>query len=141
MNVKTSFLFRSAGLLAGTFLATSAVLAADAAKGESDALSIGSENTIKLSAQTTDFDGARASSQARTQLPRNGAAGIESLNLTKELSKITTLQIDAKALPGTEDYLAQFRLTKNEVGSFEAGYKRFRTFYDGAGGFFPLNNA
>jgi len=141
MNVKTSLLFRSAGLLAGSFLAASAVLAAEAAKAESDALTVGAENIIKISAQTTDFDGTRASSQARTQLPRNGAAGIESLNLTKELSKITTLQIDAKALPGSEDYLAQFRLTKNEVGSFEAGYKRFRTFYDGMGGFFPLNNA
>ena len=32
------------------------------------------------------------------------------------------------------------KLTKYEVGTFEAGYRTFRTFYDGAGGFFPTNN-
>lgn len=28
---------------------------------------------------------------------------------------------------------------KTEVGTVDVGYKRFRTFYDGVGGFFPLN--
>lgn len=142
MNLNISPLFRTAGLLAGALVALAATAsAADKAKANTDELALAGENVIKFSAQTTDFSGNKASSQTKTQLPRNGAVGIESLNYNYELSKATNLQIDGRALPGAEDYLAQFKLTKNEVGSFEAGYKRSRTFYDGAGGFFPLNNA
>ncbi len=141
MNVKSFSLFRTAGLLAGACFVLCAARAADTAKAESDALALTDENTIKVSGQVNDFNGNKAASQTAKQVPKTGFGGIESLNYTKELSKVSTLQIDGRALPGMEDYLAQFRVTKNEVGSFEAGYKRFRTFYDGAGGFFPLNNA
>jgi hypothetical protein len=42
-------------------------------------------------------------------------------------------------MANTDDYLGTFRVTKNDVGSVEFGYKRFRTYYDGVGGFFPVN--
>ncbi len=59
-------------------------------------------------------------------------------DLMIELQEIkkTTMVIDGRALVGSEDYLGKVNLTKNEVGVFETGYKRFRTFYDGVGGFF-----
>lgn len=139
MNAKIISL-RTVGLLAGAlFLAAPALVAAAAA--ETDALPNFTENYVKVSAGGINYDGNKASGQARTQVPKVGAAGIEAFNLTRELSKITTLVVDGQALPGSEDYLLGFRVTKNEVGTFEAGYKTFRTFYDGAGGFFPTNNA
>lgn len=140
MNAK-SLITRTAGLLAGALLTVSGTYAAAAANAEADALPTFNENYVKVSGVGTSLSGSKASSQARTQIPKVGSAGIEEYNLTKELSKVTTLQIDGRAMVGAEDYLAQFKLTKNEVGSFEAGYKRFRTFYDGMGGFFPINNA
>jgi len=70
-----------------------------------------------------------------------GAGGIEDMSFLYELGDKTSAQVDGKALPGQEDYLLRARVTKEEVGSVEAGYRSFRTFYDGAGGFFPLNNA
>ncbi len=136
MNVKLSFLSRTAGLLAGALLALPSVRAAEA-----DALPAFEDNYITVSGQVPTLSGSHAAFQNRTQIARKGAGGIEEFNYTVDLSKATTLQVDGRALPGAEDYLAQFKLTKNEVGSFEAGYKRERTFYDGAGGFFPLNNA
>ena len=136
MNVKSFFLPRTAGLLAGAFVALSGTRAAEA-----DALPVFAENYIKFSGQIPTLSDSHAAFQNRTQIAKKGAGGIEEFNYTADLSKETNLQIDGRVLPGAEDYLAQFRLTKNEVGSFEAGYKRFRTFYDGAGGFFPLNNA
>ena len=138
MNTNLSILFRTGGLL---FAACLAVVAARAADPKPETVKLEGENTIKVSAQATDFSGHRAASQARTQIFRNVSGGIEELTLGHELDKTTTLQIDGRALPGAEDYLAQFRLTRAEVGSLEMGYKRFRTFYDGVGGFFPLNNA
>jgi hypothetical protein len=74
-------------------------------------------------------------------MARSGEGGIEDLRLSNDLTKDTSLQVDGHLLPGAEDYLGEFRITKEEVGSVEAGYKRFRTFYDGVGGFFPLNRA
>jgi len=40
------------------------------------------------------------------------------------------------ALGGSDDYLASLNLSTDKEGSIDAGYKRFRTFYDGVGGFF-----
>jgi len=136
MNAKIVFLFRAAGLAAGALVAPFLMPAAEA-----DALPAPEENFVKVSGQASSLSGNKGASQAHSQIARSGVGGIEELNVTRELSKVTTLQLDARALPGAEDYLAQFRMTKTDVGSFEAGYKRFRTFYDGAGGFFPLNNA
>lgn len=131
-------LFRSAGLVAGAAY----LLAGPAhAAASSDALPVFDENYIKFSAGGMNYKGSKAAGQARTQVPKVGAAGIESFNYVRELSKETTATVDGQALPGAENYLLDLKLIKNEVGTFSAGYKTFRTFYDGAGGFFPVNNA
>jgi len=131
------FLFGMAGLLSCSLLATSTIAASAA---QADVFPTFDENYIKFSAGGISYRGNKASGQARTQVPKVGAAGIEAFNYTKELSKVTTMVVNGQALPGAEDYLASINITKNEVASFEAGYKTFRTFYDGAGGFFPTNN-
>lgn len=136
MKVNTLFLTRTVGLLAGALLVLANVRAAEA-----DAFPTFDNNYVKVSAGAPSLSGSKAAYQARTQKSSSGAAGIEELAYGYDLSKDVNLQLDGKAMPGAEDYLLSLKLTKNEVGSFEAGYKRFRTFYDGAGGFFPLNNA
>lgn len=130
-------LLRTASLLMLSLVATPAFAASAA---QTDALPVFDENYIKFSAGGISYGGNKASGQASTQVPKVGAAGIEAFNYTKELSKVTTMIVDGQALPGAEDYLASIKFTKNEVGSFEAGYRTFRTFYDGAGAFFPTNN-
>ena len=121
------------------FASAIAVLAV-ARAANADAFPTYDANYIKLSAGGSSVSGSSAALQARTQHAKSGTAGIEDFNYTYDLSKETNLQVDGKAMPGNEDYLLKFLVTKNELGSFEAGYKRFRTFYDGAGGFFPSNN-
>jgi hypothetical protein len=125
------------GLVAGA----ASLLAVPARAADSDALPKFDENYMKFSAGGMDMKGSKAAGQARTQVPKVGAAGIEAFTYTKELSKETSVATEAQALPGAENYLASVKVTKNEVGSVEVGYKTFRTFYDGAGGFFPINNA
>lgn len=138
MNVNLSFLSRTAGLLAGALLTLTGARAAV----ESDALPTFNENFITLSGGgPLSLSGSHAAFQSRTRLSRNGEGGIEDFNYTADVADHTTFSVDAKLLPGAEDYLAQFKLTKDEVGSVEVGYKRGRTFYDGMGGFFPINNA
>jgi hypothetical protein len=73
-------------------------------------------------------------------MPESGSYGIEALHFTKDVNSDTTMEVDGRALMGAEDYLASIKLVKNEVGTFDMGYKSFRTFYDGIGGFFPTGN-
>lgn len=129
-------LSRTVGLLAGAALLVTGVRAAEA-----DAMPVFSGNYIKVSGIGASLSGSKEAFQARTQIAKSGAAGIEDLNYAYDLDKNTNLEINGKAMPGLEDYLLSLKLSKNELGSIEAGYKRVRTFYDGAGGFFPVNNA
>ena len=139
MNLN-KYLSRTAGLLAAAMLAVAAQASEPTNTKNSDAFPV-FDNHITLSGTANDLSGYKAAFQARTQNAKEGTGGIEELAYGYDLSKDTNLQIDARVLAGAGDYLAQFKVTKTDFGSFEAGYKRFRTFYDGAGGFFPLNNA
>lgn len=146
MNTNLSQLIRRTHLLAGAAVSLAGVslFAADAASPgkpnpNSDAFTT-FDSYIKFSGKSAAITGNEAAFQQRLRQPQNGGAGLEDLHLSKDLTTDINLTLDGRALVGAEDYLGQFRLTKNEVGSFEAGYKRFRTFYDGIGGFFPLNN-
>lgn len=99
------------------------------------------ESYIKVTGNPASISGNDASYQKRARTHVDGAAGIEDLHIFKDLDKTTSLVIDGRALVGPEDYLGQFKLTRTNVGSVDVGYKRNRTFYDGIGGFFPLNQA
>ncbi len=134
MNSYT-FALRTTGLAAGLALLTLPVGAA-----ETDALPTFDTNYITVSAGSADVNGSKAAYQARTANAKTGAAGIEDMRFDYDLKDKTTLAVTGRALAGQEDYLLSFKLTKEEVGSVEVGYKTFRTFYDGAGGFFPIGN-
>lgn len=129
------FVLRHAGLAAGI-----ATLSVNAGAAEADAFPAFDGNYITFSAGGADIDGSKAAYQARTQNAKTGALGIEDMRFDYDLKDKTTLSVTGRALAGQEDYLLSFKLAKEEVGSFEVGYKTFRTFYDGAGGFFPIGN-
>ncbi len=128
-----------AGVLTSGLLLLVGLPARSATKAEADAFP-NYESYIKISGQAASISGSETSFQNRTKQPSDGGAGIQDLHIAKDLSKTTSLVIDGKALVGSEDYLGSFKITKTDVGTFDMGYKRFRTFYDGVGGFFPLNN-
>ncbi|MBI5382692.1 MAG: hypothetical protein HZA31_12400 [Opitutae bacterium] len=126
---------RKTGLVAGL-----AFLSVPVGAAEADALPTFDTNYIAVSAGGADIKGSKAAYQARTAKARTGAAGIEDMRFDYDLKDNTTLAITGRALAGQEDYLLNFKLAKEEVGSVEVGYKTFRTFYDGAGNFFPIGN-
>ena len=98
------------------------------------------DSYIKVSGQAASIRGDASAFQAYTgQSEFRDGVGIEDLHYAKDLNKTTSLTIDGRALSGSEDYLLGIKLVKAEVGSVDIGYKRFRTFYDGVGGFFPTN--
>ncbi len=97
------------------------------------------ESYIKVTGQAPFISGNGAAYQTRARQSDAGGGGIEDLHIARDLNKTTSVVVDGRALAGVEDYLGRINLSKTEVGSVDAGYKRFRTFYDGIGGFFPIN--
>jgi hypothetical protein len=131
---------RSTGLIiAGTLLAVPAsrVLASDAPA--SDAFP-DFESYIKVAGYAPFVTGDEKAFQARSQQSSAGSAGIEDLYYAKDLNDTTSLTFTGHAMAGTEDYLANVKIDKDKVGGIDAGFSRFRTFYDGVGGFFPQSN-
>jgi len=140
MHTNLISLRRWSGLFwAGAALALPALqaTAADAGSADSDAFP-NYESYVKISGEAPFITGDHAAFATRNGLPNIGAYGIEDLYYTKDLSNETTFQVNGKALSGSEDYLASLHLATDKIGSVDMGYKRFRTFYDGVGGFFPL---
>lgn len=131
---------RGASAFASLALALCGVQAlADTTAKQADAFPV-FDSYIKITGKEASVTGNPAAFARRFQTPENGSYGIEALHYSKDLNKETAMEIDGRALSGAEDYLAKVKLTKNETGSLDVGYKRFRTFYDGIGGFFPLGN-
>ena len=141
MQTFLATLRRSAGLIcAGAMLAAPSIrAAANDTPGQADAFP-DFESYIKISGQTPFITGDTAAYASRAGTPSSGAAGIEDLYYTRDLNDTTTLTVNGRALAGTDDYLADFKVEKDKLGSIDAGYSRFRTFYDGVGGFFPQSD-
>ena len=73
----------------------------------------------------------------RTQTNGDFYGGIDSLQMARTLNKTTTLTLDGHAIPGLEDYAANLNVTNTDIGYIKAGFKQYRTWYDGSGGFMP----
>jgi len=144
MHANRLSLLRAAGLLAGAMLTLPCVHAADpnpsSTATDTDAFPV-FDNYIKLSGQNAWVSKDKPAFQADTKNANGASGGIEDFRFEKDPTKDISIKTDGHAIGGSENYLAHFNITKDEVGSFDAGYKRFRTFYDGIGGFFPANNA
>jgi hypothetical protein len=98
------------------------------------------DSYIKISGESPFITGDAAAFAARTDLPSYGTYGIEDFLLTKDLPDNASLKVSGHAMDGSDDYLGVLDLSKDDLGSLEVGYKRYRIFYDGVGGFFPLTD-
>lgn len=64
--------------------------------------------------------------------------GIEDMHLERSIGK-ATLSIDGRAIFDNDDYDVKVELSQPGLGYIRGGYTEFRSWYDGNGGFFPVN--
>lgn len=122
---------RSALLLAAAGFALASV-AAPAAESY--------ENYIDFAGGYAKQNGDRPGFQRDQQLNKKGYLGVEDLFYTSELNDTTTLTLKGRALAGNNEFLLDVDITKEDVGYLKFGYKGFRVWFDGTGGYHPSTN-
>jgi len=65
--------------------------------------------------------------------------GIDDFHFQEFVGKSGTYTMDGHAIFGDHDYDLHLDLTEPDLGYIRAGYTDFRTWYDGTGGYSPLN--
>jgi hypothetical protein len=93
---------------------------------------------FNLSGGAAIVSGDKARFQQRHQLPAGIFGGIQEFQFEEFLGD-SILKIEGRSIFEGHDHLVRMELSKPDLGYFRAGFSEFRTWYDGAGGFFPPN--
>jgi hypothetical protein len=65
---------------------------------------------------------------------------VEDFHWQQFVGKTGTFTMDGHSIFGNHDYDLKLDLTDESLGYIRAGYTEYRTWYDGTGGYYPLNN-
>lgn len=96
-------------------------------------------NSIGFVVGGTAAYGDQAAYQRRFAQTADFYGGISNLNWQGDVADGVSLSLEGNALFGMEDYGFLGTLNKEGLGYVQAGYKQFRTWYDGSGGYMPGN--
>jgi hypothetical protein len=95
--------------------------------------------TLTIGGIITSGDEAQFKQQHRIGGPVYG--GIGDLHYEQTVGKNGQFSIDGHALVAEGDYDVTVSLSQPDLGYIKAGYTQFRSWYDGNGGYFPVNGA
>lgn len=98
-------------------------------------------NWFEISAGIVSVDGDEAQFQRRQFIPQGVSGGVESFHYERNVTENTLMKIDGRALFEANDFLLKLDLNHPDVGYVRAGYREYRVWYDGSGGFSPLTGA
>ncbi len=94
-------------------------------------------NWIEFSAGGFMTRGNSAQAQQLHQRKRGVFGGIEDFHYSTGIATNTTLSIDGRALFDEHDYKLGLNLQREQKGYVRFNFENFRTWYNGAGGYFP----
>ena len=96
-------------------------------------------NWLELAIGSFFVSGNDAQFQQRHQRPAGVFGGIEDFHWETPVQKQGIFTIDGRGLFDNHDYAVTLSVSHPEKGFIRAGYREFRTWYDGSRGFFPPN--
>jgi hypothetical protein len=94
-------------------------------------------NWVDLSVGGMMVHGNNAQAQQQYQLSKDPFGGISDLHLQQDVAKNTTLTLDGHALFDQNDYKLTIGLQREDFGYVRFNATDFRTWYNGAGGYYP----
>ena len=116
---------------------SSALYAGEASKNPVTTEEDSFNNWVEVGTGGAVYKGSKAQGQQRTGVADNMFGGINGMHVEQSLGNKWFAKIDGHAIFGNHDYDLVLDISKADVGYFRAGYKEFRTYYNGFGGFFP----
>jgi hypothetical protein len=72
----------------------------------------------------------------RHGLPPDFTGGVENLRMEWSVGDDSTATLEGRTMVDSGDYLGHLKLVTTDKGYIDAGYRQFRTWYDGTGGYF-----
>jgi hypothetical protein len=95
------------------------------------------DNWIEFSVGGLMTQGNAAQAEQNHKLQRGAFGGIEDFHLQQTVATNTTFTMDGRALFDQHDYKLSLDLRREETGFLRFNYENSRTWYNGAGGFYP----
>lgn len=99
------------------------------------------ELNVEAVATAPFVDDDEAQFQQRHRVPDEVSGGLRRFRYERDLGDGFRLKLLGRAIFNNHDYLVDADVRKEGVGWLRVGYKQFRTWYDGSGGWFPGNGA
>ena len=96
----------------------------------------GGNGTITPSILAMSLTGDSKKFQEDHWVANNVQGGVSDYNYINEDGHGGSIVVDGRAIAGNNDYLFNFDLKKEGIGSLTFDFKQFRKYYDGTGGFF-----
>jgi hypothetical protein len=134
---------RLAALLPGRLIGAALLVGVGLARAEEQDNSIfeGGTNTfnnwIEFSAGGMMTDGNRAEAEQRRRFPARAFGGIEDLHYQATVATNVTFSVDGRGIYDNDDYSLSLGLKKEEKWYFRVNAEKYRTWYNGDGGFYP----
>ncbi|MFM9029599.1 MAG: hypothetical protein ACKOTF_02780, partial [Opitutaceae bacterium] len=89
---------------------------------------------VGLAAGGALLDGDRPAFQETLRQKKDGYGGLEALTVSRS-DDDSLFRVEGRLMPGLADYRGSLRFEKFDAFYVDVRFKRFRTFYDGSGGF------
>jgi len=99
------------------------------------------DGRIRGVAGDTITTGSQDAMSARTNLPNHAFGGVDPFQIGGYLGDDWEIQTDIRAIPGLEDYYANFRLSHLAGVYLDFVFDRTRVFYNGVGGYLPVDES
>jgi hypothetical protein len=96
---------------------------------------------VTLSGTASFLNGDDDQFRQRHGIPPDFIGGVEQLNMEWMWGEDGSIELEGRGIVDANDWLARLKLERTDKGYVDAGYREFRTWYDGTGGFFPQNAA
>ena len=88
---------------------------------------------LAIAAGGATIEGDQPAFQLRLRQPKDGFGGVEDFSFNRATPEYQ-FHVEARALPGENDYRLLARWEKSDAVYLETSFRRFRIFYDGSGG-------
>jgi hypothetical protein len=95
-------------------------------------------NWIEFSVGGLITHGDEAQAGQRQHMTPGAFGGIEDLHFQENLDKTTVFTLDGHGIFDQHDYSLRLGVNRENTGFVRLGFENFRTWYDSAGGYFPL---